>query len=518
MLAKLQALPPDKKKKVVEEAIKRTRGKGFKWLPNPGPQYEGYHCEADELFYGGSAGGGKSDLGIGLSLTQHRRSLVLRRTNKEASKLFERYLEIIGSRDGWNGQDSIWRLSDGRVVDIGGCQLEDDKQKYKGTPHDLIVFDEVSDFTESQYTFIAIWNRSADESQRCRILAAGNPPTRPQGLWVIKYWAPWLDPTHPNPAKPGELRWFLGGKEVDGPGPYEVDGKLVRARSRTFIPARLSDNPDLAATNYDSVLAGLPEELRLAYREGKFDASLKDDPYQTIPTAWIRMAQERWTPTPPNVPMCAMGVDASGGGNDPMVIACRHDGWYAPLIKVEGKDIPVDRIGKYCAGVVLSHRLHGATVIVDMSGGYGGPIYEQLVENIGRDDVKAHKGAEKAVGRTSEKKLGFFNLRSQAIWQFREALDPAQAGGSPIALPNDPEVVADLSAPSFEITPRGIKVESKEDVCARLGRSTDKGDAVVMAWQHGARAQTHIQIWSAEQSRQNKSFAVNLGRFNSRRR
>ena len=83
--------------------------------------------------------------------------------------------------------------------------------------------------------------------------------------------------------------------------------------------------------------------------------------------------------------------------------------------------------------------------------------------------------------------LGFTNKRSQAIWQFREALDPNQDGGSPIALPNDPALLADLTAPTFEVGPRGIKVETKEDVVKRLGRSTDRGDAVVMAWYSGGR-------------------------------
>lgn len=510
ILAALDALPEGQRAQVTKDALRATEG--MRWIPNPGPQTDAFYCEADELFYGGSAGGGKSDLMIGLSLTEHQRSLILRRTNKEASKLFERYRDILGTRDGWNGQDSVWRLPDGKVIDIGGCQLEDDKQKYKGTPHDLIGFDEVSDFTETQYTFITIWNRSAEPGQRCRVIAAGNPPTRPEGLWVIQYWAPWLDPTHPNPAKPGELRWFLGGKEVNGPGPFEVDGKMVRARSRTFIPAKLSDNPDLAATNYDSVLAGLPEELRLAYREGRFDVSLQDDAFQVIPTAWVKAAQARWTDKPPhNIPMCAMGVDASGGGNDPLVIAPRYDGWYAQLIRVEGKDIPMERIGKHCAGVVISHRLHGAKVIVDMGGGYGGPLYEQLIENIGSSDVVAYKGAEASVRRTKDQKLGYFNKRTQAYWQFREALDPAQEGGSPIALPPSPRLVSDLTAPTFEVTPRGIKVESKEHVCDRLGRSTDEGDAVVMAWYDGARAMTHAQIWTKEMGRAGRTPSVNYG-------
>jgi len=62
-------------------------------------------------------------------------------------------------------------------------------------------------------------------------------------------------------------------------------------------------------------------------------------------------------------------------------------------------------------------------------------------------------------------------------------------------LPPDQRLLSDLTAPTFKLTPNGIQVESKEDVCKRLGRSTDRGDAVMMAWFHGARALTHGADW-----------------------
>lgn len=92
------------------------------WVPNPGPQTLAYFSLADELFYGGEAGGGKTDLLVGLALTQHRRSLILRRINREVEGLVSRFEEVIGSRDGWNGQKGKWRLSGGRTIDVGGCQ------------------------------------------------------------------------------------------------------------------------------------------------------------------------------------------------------------------------------------------------------------------------------------------------------------------------------------------------------------------------------------------------------------
>ena len=468
---------------------------GMRWVPNPGPQTAAYFSEADELFYGGQAGGGKSDLGIGLAMNEHHRSLLLRRTNKEAAGIIERMVELAGDA-GLNRSTGTMRLdNDGHIMDVGGCQLEEDKQKYKGTPHDLIFFDEVSDFTESQYLFITTWNRSTKPGQRCRVVAAGNPPTRPEGLWVIRRWAAWLDPKHPNPAKPGELRWYVRGEtdedvEVPGPGEYEVEWSAtpVAARSRTFIPAELGDNPDLAATNYSATLDALPFELRAAYRDGRFDVGLQDNPMQAIPTDWVRLAQQRWMERPPpGMPMHSIGVDASGGGRDPMVLVPRHGVWFGMPVKIPGEKIPVERAGAIASGLVLAYRKDDAEIWIDMSGGYGISMYEHLYGN--GLDPHAYKGAIAVTGKDRSGKFGFRNLRSKAIWAMREALDPERPGGSDVMLPPSPGLLADLTAPTYEVRESTIVVESKEAVCDRLKRSTDEGDAVVMAWYGGPKAE-----------------------------
>ena len=99
---------------------------------NPGPQSDAFFCEADELFYGGAAGSGKTMIGVGLALTQHRRSLLLRRINKDAVKLTEVVAEILGHRDGYNGQLQRWQLGD-KLIEFAGCEFEDDKQRLKAT-------------------------------------------------------------------------------------------------------------------------------------------------------------------------------------------------------------------------------------------------------------------------------------------------------------------------------------------------------------------------------------------------
>lgn len=486
LIARLQGLPAAERKQIEDEAEKATAA--MVWVPNPGPQTDAYFSEADELYYGGEAGGGKSDLILGLSLTAHSRSLILRRVRDDARDLAERVSGIVGHQNGYNGQALRWSLTP-RTLFFGGCQHEDDKQRYKGKPHDLKAFDEITDFTESQYTFIIGWNRSAEPGQRCRVVVTGNPPTTPEGFWVIKRWAAWLDDKHPNPAKSGELRWYTTGEhgeeiEVDGPGPHVINGEQVRAKSRTFIRARLSDNPDLASTDYDATLAGLPAELRAAYRDGNFMASIRDAEFQVIPTAWIIAAQARWTPRPPQgMAMTAQGLDPAGGGRDSAELAWRYGGWYDELISAQGEETAD---GSATAATVIKHRRDNCPVIVDVGGGYGGGVTLRLEDN-GINAV-GFNGAKASTAKTKDGQLGFANKRAEAWWKFREELDPDQEGGSVIALPPDPELRADLAAPTWKLTQRGILLESKEELRKRLGRSPGKGDAVVMALSEGNKA------------------------------
>jgi hypothetical protein len=501
LLERITLLPTEQQQEVVREAFVQTRD--MKWVPNPGPQTDAYFCEADCLLYGGEPGGGKSQLILGLAFNEHQKSLIMRREYGDLDGIIGDALKIHGTRDGFNGSPPPkLRINDRQVISFAAAHRIGDEQGQMGKGRDLIGVDEATHFAESQIRFLMGWNRTDDPEQRCRVVLATNPPLRPEGLWVIKMFAPWLDPQFPNPATPGELRWVISDDEgndrwVEGPGEYEVlvagKPKMVKATSRTYIPASVKDNPYYVASGYETQLDAMPEPYR-SLLMGGFRTAFKDQTNQIIPTKWVQLAQERWTPRPPKgVPMCTMGVDCSGGGDDPMVVAPRYDGWYAETIQVPGKQIPIERAGAHCAGIVVSHRRDGALVVVDMGGGYGGPIYEQLAAN--SVETKRYKGAESTTRRSRDGKLKFANTRSAALWLFREALDPGQPGGSPIALPPNPQLVADLTAPTFEITPNGIKAELKDDVVLRLGRSTNDGDAVIMAWFYGPKLENSALEW-----------------------
>lgn len=480
----LFGLPPDvyaKVQKEVEASIEQKL-----WMPLPGPQTAAFESEADELFYGGSAGCGKSSLLTGTAIVGHQKAILFRREFPQIKGLIDEASRIIGTRDGYNSQDKLWKLGDGRELEFGSVQYEQDKEKYQGRAHDLKGFDEITHFTESQYRYIIGWNRTTIPGQRCRVIVTGNPPMTSEGRWVVKYWAPWLDPTHPKPAKPGELRWFttIAGEdvEVDGPGPHMVDGKPIRARSRTFIAGKLEDNPYLMDDgNYASVLEAMPEPMRTMLREGRFDLTVEDHEWQVIPSRWVMEAQARWKVDGRNgLRMTAMGVDIAQGGSDQTVIAPRYGTWFAPLEVRKGAETPDS---PSAAGLIGTIRRDGAVIIVDVGGGYGGGVVSYLKDNY--IPASGFNGANESRRKTKDGTLGFYNLRAEAYWRLREDLDPGQDGGSVIALPPDPELLADLCAPLWKLTPRGIQIESKPDIKKRIGRSPDRGDAVVYSWSEG---------------------------------
>lgn len=117
MMRKISSLPEAELSALISQASAQPV-----WVPNPGPQTSALNCLADELFYGGQAGGGKTDLTLGAALTRHKKSLLLRRYNKDAEGMADRMLdEILKSRYGWVGGNKLtWRRGK-QVIEFGGC-------------------------------------------------------------------------------------------------------------------------------------------------------------------------------------------------------------------------------------------------------------------------------------------------------------------------------------------------------------------------------------------------------------
>jgi hypothetical protein len=431
------------------------------------------------LGYGGAAGGGKTDLAVGLALTSHKRSLLLRRELTNTKAMLDRLREI-ACNGRFNEASSFWRNWDtDQKIEFGGCPNPGDEQKYRGRPHDLLVFDEADQFPQHLVTFISGWLRTTIPNQRCRLLLNFNPPSTADGMWLLDYFGPWIDDQHPRPAKPAELRWYamVDGKEEERPdgGAFTHNGEIIRPKSRSFIPALLIDNPYLLMTGYEATLQALPEPLRSQLLKGDFSIGRQDDAWQIIPTAWVKAAQKRWTETPPQEKCNALGVDVAAGGADQTVIIRRHGNWFSMPKKYKG---PITDDGVKAGHLVMKEWRDEANTNIDAIG-YGQDCHTSLKYGpMGRRAIAVNV-AEAIEEMDRSRKFKFVNVRAAMWFRLREALDPEH--GDNLALPPDPELLADLTAPRYEPRASGLQVESKADIKERIGRSPDVGDALCLA-------------------------------------
>lgn len=456
--------------------------------------------------YGGAAGGGKSDLALGLALTQHTRSVIFRRVGPELRELVDRSHELLSNEPdaSYNGQINRWKWGK-KSIEFESCQYELDKRKQRGRPRDLYVFDEATEFTRSMVEFIIGWLRTTIPGQVCQVVLTFNPPDDEAGNWIIDFFLPWLaylypeQFTHPNPAKPGELRWYatIDGKETECPSgdPFDHNGQTVKPMSRTFIPAKLQDNPYLADTNYERVLQSLPEPLRSQVLFGDFAATAAPNPWQVIPTAWVKMAQKRWLERKrPDSPLSATGIDAVRGGGDKLAVSNRYDNWLDEVFTLPGIQV---EDGPALAAIVhnyLDGREPNQGMNIDVIG-VGSSGYDSL--KVMYSNVNPVNAAAGSSFRDKSGKLKMRNIRAEYYWRFREALDPVS--GDDLALPPGNEIVADLCAATWKNTAAGVTIEDKDEIKKRLGRSPDTGEAVLLShfmvssadeWIKAAQAQT----------------------------
>lgn len=225
---------------------------------------------------------------------------------------------------------------------------------------------------------------------------------------------------------------------------------------------------------------------------GEFRAADEDS---VIPLAWVEAAVERWQAwdaagRPPVGGRRILSVDVARSGSDSTILAHRHGPLIASLEAYDQQDT-MQTTARVQAALTAAGSGAGAVPVVD-SIGVGGGVVDRLRE-LGVP-VLAYTGSAGTKQRTRDREWGFVNVRSAAYWRLRELLDPAF--GAELMLPPDDLLVSDLTTPTWDGTtgiPPKIRVERKEDVVARLGRSPDRGDTVAMAYWAESLAATAIR-------------------------
>jgi hypothetical protein len=178
-----------------------------------------------------------------------------------------------------------------------------------------------------------------------------------------------------------------------------------------------------------------------------------------------------------------LGIDVGGGGDDTVIRERR--GMRAGREWRESSDKP-----ESIARLVL-HALNAtdATAVKVDSIGVGAGLVGELrnLKELGRHNARVH-GVN--VSEKATKPDMFFNLRSQLWWEVgREAAEDRTMDLS--EMENADNTVAQLLEPRYEHDLKGrVKVEPKDDIRKRIGRSPDNADALLLAYYQPRHAAT----------------------------
>lgn len=206
---------------------------------------------------------------------------------------------------------------------------------------------------------------------------------------------------------------------------------------------------------------------------GQFATEAED---VVIPLSWVEAAIERWKvwkDSGENAPkQTSIGVDVARFGADKSVFAVRCDKIITEIKKTAKQDTM-----KTTGHAILLMR-DGSYAVIDTIG-VGAGVFDRMSE-LGYRVIPFNAGAGKNL-KDDTGVLSFLNNRAKAWWMMRELLNPNNEEN--VMLPDDGDLIGDLTAPKWAATSTGkIKVESKDDIRKRIGRSTDCADAVIQAF------------------------------------
>lgn len=217
-------------------------------------QSEAFFSTANEILYGGAAGGGKSHLMriAAISWCCEIAGLQVYLFRRVSEDLYKNHMEGAGGfhalLDSWmgkglctyNASKNVISFWNGSKIWLCHCQHEKDKFKYQGAEIHVLMIDELTHFTEGIYRYL-----------RGRLrMGSLTVPEHYTGLFPRVLCGS-------NPGGVGHT--WVRATFVDN-APYKQIKQMERkegAMRRQYIPALLTDNPTLDYDEYSGTLEGL---------------------------------------------------------------------------------------------------------------------------------------------------------------------------------------------------------------------------------------------------------------------
>ncbi len=351
-----------------------------------------------------------------------------------------------------------WHLGD-ELVAFGSKPADHDESAFQGihAPHVLVIVDEACGVPEQLW----VAADALTTNTGCRILAIGNPDN---------------PASHFRKVCSGGSGWtVISISAFDSPNltgedvPPNVAQALV---SREWVEEKKrewgEDNP-----------------LYLAKVLGQFASDHPNQVVRQSDVSKCRLVPDE-SPADDALLPVELGVDVGGGGDETVIRERRG--------RVAGREwrALTDRPEQIAPLVLAAIRETGATKVKVDSIGIGFGVIGELRNAAGRGEHRAHIDAVNVAEKSSEPDK-FINLRAELWWELGRGL--SEHGAWDLStMENADATVAQLLEPRWDVDAKGrIRVEKKDDVRSRLGRSPDNADALLLAF-YGGGAQTRVRF------------------------
>ena len=211
-------------------------------VPTP-KQHAFLWLQIREAFFGGAAGGGKSDAMLMAALqyvdVPGYSAIIFRKSYTDLSlpgAIMTRGQEwLLGTDAKWNDNDKEFVFPSGAKLNFSYLAKPNDKYRYQSAEFQFIGWDELTQFDEDDYLYLMSRLRRPSEGPLSAI------PLRSRGA--------------ANPGGVGHV--WVKKRFVDGQSP-----------ERIFIPSALDDNPHLDQASYEQSLALLDPITHAQLRHG----------------------------------------------------------------------------------------------------------------------------------------------------------------------------------------------------------------------------------------------------------
>ncbi|MFI0768617.1 hypothetical protein ACH4TQ_27580 [Streptomyces sp. NPDC021218] len=345
-----------------------------------------------------------------------------------------------------------WHIDD-ELVAFGRKPADHDESAFQGihARYVLVILDEACGIPEQLWIAADALTTNVD----CRILAIGNPDNPsshfrkvclPGSGWHVIGISAFESPNLTGEEVPDAVAQALVGRE------------WVEEKAREWG----EDNP-----LYKSKVLG------------EFSQDAPNQVVRASDVARCRIDPEA-RPAAEELEPVELGVDVGGGGDETVIRERRG--------RRAGREwrAHTDRPEKIAPLVLAAIKETGATAVKVDSIGVGFGVIGELRNMAGRGLHQAHIQAVN-VGEKASEPGKFVNLRAEIWWEVGRGLSERR-GWDLSGMDNADAAVAQLLEPRWDADPQGrIRVEKKEEVIKRLGRSPDNADALLLAFYSGAR-------------------------------